>query len=158
VRAWAAPTASTTMLSRLAPEPADPTPVLIRRDRLREFWPAIRPLLDKVRDKTGEGWLPEDIFAAAMAGKAGVYVAKSADGTHISGVAVIEKETAWGVDTLHLWACYHKDKDRGVAAFWPWLVHQARAWGCRRVTLQSPRRMDRVLPVRPLSTTYVCEV
>lgn len=132
-------------------------PVHVPPQHLRTVWPVIEPMLAAVRERAGEGWLPEDIFAAAINGRAGVYTSLAPAGA-ITGVVVLEKTNAWGVSGVHVWACYHKDHQRTVADFWPWVVDQARAWGCSRVTLQSPRRMDRVLPVKPVSTIYACEV
>jgi hypothetical protein len=49
---------------------------------IRRAWPAFLPGLQKVKETNGEPWLPEDVYAAVISGRAAAYEFNEPDGTH----------------------------------------------------------------------------
>lgn len=137
-------------------------PVYMPIDDLRRHWGPIEAMLHRVRDRMNEDWLPEDVYAQAIMGKAGIYVAFD-EGTRVSdprpvGVIVLEKLETWGVSVCHVWAVFHMDKSRTIKDYWPWVKQTARDMGCERVRFSGRRGYERVLNLTAARVVYEAEV
>jgi hypothetical protein len=102
-----------------------------------------------VLEKTGDKWLPEDVYAAIKAGAAHFYEA-----TNGSGFMIVERQVIWGEPVCHCWIVNHRGEG-GIAPYWPEVMNIARQMGCHAITIESPRGgYDRILPVSCVNKTY----
>ena len=107
---------------------------------VREKWlEVIRPMIDLVRVKTGERWLPDDVFAEIQKGVAHLYVGDLPDGEREQSIIVFKKYHEYGEDVLRIWIACNLDRTAGIKDFADSVRDIARWAGCRRVVWDSPR-------------------
>jgi len=66
----------------------------VKPEDLRHIWHLVRPGLLEVKEASQEPWIPEDIYAECLAGRAMLWVTEDID-----GFAVLQPQG----DTLHIW-------------------------------------------------------
>lgn len=118
---------------------------LVHPDNLAAHWPEIRAGLCTIIRKTGERWLPEDVYHELKQGSALLF--------QRTGAFLVLK--AHGRE-LEIWCAYNAvqgEFDSGLE----WLKDHARANGFTRLTLTSPRKgWSRLFT--PVSTNYEMEL
>ena len=117
--------------------------------RLRDTWPDIRAAVEQVIAKTGERWLPEDVYCAIQDGKAVLYVGYEADEPRF--VFVNSPEDEWGRKVLRIWLAASLGGDLQAAI--DWVRGHARAYGFDQVTFASPRK-GWAKYFKPIQTIY----
>ena len=131
------------------------TPLTV--DRFRELWPVIRPWLEEIRQRTRDLWQPEDIYAAVASG--GAFPFAMEGGGALEGLMVGEPQNRFGTPVLNWWLCYHRAANgRTIANYWEAALDIARQLGAKRMSLVSPRPVNRVVPMDIVYHTCICEV
>ena len=127
---------------------------------LARYWPLVRPGLEKVRDRSGDGWLVEDIYVALKQGVSELYVGLVSQ--YYVGCVVLTPTVGWHGPQAHLWAVYSRGERDVLEAFLPDLVERCRARGITRLTMSSERkgwlRRAEQLGFRPTQQHYTLEV
>jgi hypothetical protein len=109
----------------------------------RLFWPDVRADLEVVRARFGEDWIADDIWHDIMVGNASLWLAGELGA--IEAFAVLQINARSYDRALHVWHA----SERTIAAaadYWPQILQIAAENGCNRVTIETPRRWDLVLP------------
>lgn len=89
--------------------------------------------------------MPETIRHSIAAGRSGLWLATTDDGTPTGcGVTTINADYD-GSLKLHVWAAYNKGGPK-TREWWPWLQAHAREMGCDRITFFGRRGYGRALP------------
>lgn len=101
--------------------------IFIHPNDLAEKWPEIRFGLMSILLKTGEKWIPEDIYHALKAGEALLF---ARDGTFV----VVKADG----EALFIWCAYNAIQG-GFKSGIEWLKDHARQNGFKRITHTSPR-------------------
>lgn len=110
---------------------------MIRQPDLRKDWVWIKPCLEKVKAKTKEGWLVEDVYAAVSAGRAAMYVVDEPE----SVLVVYETTEGWtGEKLLHVWIVYSEDMIQYEQRAYTLLEQLRQKIGARSVVMESPRK------------------
>lgn len=97
-----------------------------------EKWGSIRAGLEKIRSRTGESWLPEDVYTSIVMGQSYLFEI----GT---GFAVVQVNQGIRGPLLFVWCLYMprgNDKAEVVSA----LDSLAKSQGCKSIRFHSPRR------------------
>ena len=117
----------------------------VHPDNLAEHWHEVRHGLGAVLAKTGEKWLPEDVYHELKGGQAllfkrtGAFLVLKADGRD-----------------LFIWCAYNAVQGEFESGL-QWLKDHARANGFKRLTLTSPRKGWARL-FKAVSTNYEMEL
>ena len=102
----------------------------------RTLWPWLRAGLLEVIERTSPTWLPEDVYADLKAGQASVL---TIDGER--GFVIVKRLIDYDGPSLFLWAMWGPGElapmYEGIMAE---LDELARAAGCRRIRMMSPRK------------------
>jgi hypothetical protein len=69
-------------------------------DQLRDWWPSIRSGLDKIKTRSPENWIPEDVYTDCFNQKAMLWVVL--ENNHFSGFFILQPQGK----TLHVWAAW----------------------------------------------------
>ncbi len=106
----------------------------------RAAWPMIRPRLAALAARTGEGWMPEDVFHLTTMGSATLWA------TDDLGCFIVTQvdEQPWGRSFV-VWIASEETDARAVE-YMDQVRDMAREAACDRVTFSSPRRWERALP------------
>jgi hypothetical protein len=75
-------------------------------DKLRAWWPSIRPGLDKIKTRSPEDWIVEDVYTDLFNGKSMIWVA--IDNNRFEGFFVLQP---MGI-TMHVWAGYSLENSK----------------------------------------------
>ena len=102
-------------------------------ERLREYWPDVRPALERMIAEHDELWLPEDVYADIMAGGANLFTT-----TDVRGFVVTQFLKTPYSRTLHVWIAHNEGHGR-AAGFFEQIKDIARANDCQEVTFESDR-------------------
>lgn len=109
-------------------------------EQRRAAWPTLRSRLAALAARTGEPWMPEDVFHLTTMGQATIWASEDLAAFIVTQI----DEQPWG-RAMVIWigseetdarALDYMDQLRAIAA------HQ----NCSRVTFTSPRRWERALP------------
>ena len=129
-------------------------PILFQLDAatVRKWWARryMREGVAMALEHDTDGTMPEDVFASLMAGHSTAYMAFSDDNPERGGplgfIITREMFTPGGKELL-VWIGYHNGEDEARSAdYWPQIVDFARAAGCDRITVESPRPYHRAVP------------
>lgn len=116
------------------------TLVLLDYAERRVVWPVLRPRLLAVAERTGEPWMPEDVFHLTAMGQAALWATE-----HLGCFVVTQiDEQPWG-RSLVVWIASEETEAR-AADYMDQLRTIGQDSGCSRVTFSSPRRWERALP------------
>ena len=102
--------------------------ILVNPDNLAEIWPDIRKGLEAIIAKTGEEWLPEDVYhdlkqrKSVLYARTGAFLVLRADG-----------------QALDIWCAYNAAGEDFESGF-EWVKAHARECGFKRLTMTSPRK------------------
>ena len=77
-------------------------------DDLRAWWPALRPGLDKIKTKSPENWIVEDVYVDLFNGKSMIWVC--IDNSRYAGFFVLQP---MGL-TMHVWAGYTLENNQQI--------------------------------------------
>ena len=80
----------------------------IQPDQLRAWWPSLRPGLDKIKTKSPENWIVEDVYVDLFNGKSMVWVC--IDNDRYKGFFVLQP---MGL-TMHVWAGYALENNQQI--------------------------------------------
>ncbi len=58
--------------------------------QLHDEWPRLRHGLEVIKESNGEPWLPEDIYAALLYGRAALYIGEDSETKELEGFAIVE--------------------------------------------------------------------
>jgi len=118
---------------------------LVHPNDLNARWPEVRHGLEAILAKTGERWLPEEVYCEIKQGSAvlfqrtGAFLVLKADG-----------------QALYIWCAYNAVQGEFESGL-EWLKDHARSNGFKRLTLTSPRKGWARL-FTPVSTNYEMEL
>ncbi|MCP3735618.1 hypothetical protein M9979_12115 [Sphingomonas sp. RP10(2022)] len=103
-------------------------------DQRRAAWPELRPRLAALVERTGEPWMPEDVFHLTTMGQATLWA------TPDLGCFIVTQidEQPWG-RSLVVWIASEVTDARALE-YMDQVRSIARDAGCDRVTFTSPRR------------------
>jgi hypothetical protein len=127
----------------------------IHPDQLRNWWAAIRPGLDKIKTKSPENWIVEDVYTDLYTGKSMIWVIL--DKEQYKGFFVLQPMG----HTMHIWAGYSLENNQHIVEnslkYIKILASQANA---KFITFSSHRsgwqRRAEQLGFRPRQ--WICEV
>ena len=105
---------------------------------LHKVWFSIRQGLEVVLERTGEEYLPEDVYAAIKAGTAYLYVVDNGFTVLVNSKAPYTNEPV-----LFIWIAYHATDEDLADEFYAELKKMAKTIGASKITWNSPRRWDR---------------
>lgn len=77
-------------------------------DKLRAWWPSIRPGLDKIKTRSPEDWIVEDVYTDLFNAKSMIWVAIEND--RYEGFFVLQP---MGM-TMHVWAGYSLENSQQI--------------------------------------------
>lgn len=102
-----------------------------------------------------DGAMPEDVFASLMGGHSNAFMAFTGDDPERGGPLgfIITRElfTPSGKELL-VWIGYHNgDDETRTAHYMAQIADMARAAGCHRVAIESPRPYHRAVPAMKLA-------
>ena len=80
----------------------------IQPDQLRAWWPTLRPGLDKIKTKSPENWIVEDVYADSINNKSMVWVC--IDNNKYEGFFILQP---MGM-TMHVWAGYTLENNQQI--------------------------------------------
>lgn len=80
----------------------------IQPDDLRAWWLALRPGLDKIKTKSPENWIVEDVYVDLFNGKSMIWVC--IDNSRYAGFFVLQP---MGL-TMHVWAGYTLENNQQI--------------------------------------------
>lgn len=128
---------------------------VVQLQEIRSEWPFVREHLAKVLRKSKEPWIPEDVYAALIAGTDALLIAECA-GEKVGALVVRKEIEQWsGKPYLFLW-CISLESgfyDQTYAE----LANFARSVGVKSIRGESPR-LGWNGRARLLSATYEVEV
>lgn len=78
---------------------------LVPPQRVRYEWPAVRAGLDSLCTRFPQDWIPEDVYAACVNGRATLHLVRV--GGDVAGFFVLEQTQEFGIDSLHMWVMWH---------------------------------------------------
>ena len=124
-------------------------------DKLRDWWPSIRPGLDKIKIRSPENWIPEDVYTDCFNQKAMLWVVL--ENNHFSGFFILQPQG----HTLHVWAAWTLENNyQIVESGLKYIKDLASQGGCKYLTFSSHRqgwqRRAAQLGFRPRQ--WICEV
>ena len=80
----------------------------IQPDQLRAWWPTLRPGLDKIKTKSPENWIVEDVYADSINNKSMVWVC--IDNNKYEGFFILQPMGT----TMHVWAGYTLENNQQI--------------------------------------------
>lgn len=80
----------------------------IQPDQLRAWWPSLRPGLDKIKTRSPENWIVEDVYTDLFNGKSMIWVC--IDNDRYAGFFVLQP---MGL-TMHVWAGYTLENNQQI--------------------------------------------
>ena len=80
----------------------------IQPDQLRAWWSSLRPGLDKIKTRSPENWIVEDVYTDLFNGKSMVWVC--IDNDRYAGFFVLQP---MGL-TMHVWAGYTLENNQQI--------------------------------------------
>jgi hypothetical protein len=80
----------------------------IQPDQLRAWWPTLRPGLDKIKTRSPENWIVEDVYTDLFNGKSMVWVC--IDNDRYAGFFVLQPMGT----TMHVWAGYTLENNQQI--------------------------------------------
>ena len=80
----------------------------IKPDDIRAWWPSLRPGLDKIKTKSPENWIVEDVYVDLFNGKSMIWVC--IDNDRYAGFFVLQP---MGL-TMHVWAGYTLENNQQI--------------------------------------------
>lgn len=80
----------------------------IQIDQLRDWWPSVRPGLDKIKTKSPENWIVEDVYTDLFNGKSMIWVL--IEDNRYKGFFVLQP---MGM-TMHVWAGYSLENSQQI--------------------------------------------
>lgn len=109
-------------------------------EQRRAAWPALRPRLAALAARTGEPWMPEDVFHLTTMGHAILWA------TDDLGCFIVTQidEQPWG-RSLVVWIA-SEETDARAADYMEQVREIGQNSNCSRITFTSPRRWQRALP------------
>jgi hypothetical protein len=80
----------------------------IQPDQLRAWWPTLRPGLDKIKTKSPENWIVEDVYADSINNKSMIWVC--IDNNKYEGFFILQPMGT----TMHVWAGYTLENNQQI--------------------------------------------
>lgn len=80
----------------------------IQPDQLRAWWPSVRPGLDKIKTRSPENWIVEDVYTDLFNGKSMIWVL--VEDNRYKGFFVLQP---MGL-TMHVWAGYSLENNQQI--------------------------------------------
>ena len=72
----------------------------IAPQELRQWWASVKPALDKIKSKSPENWIVEDVYTDCFNQKSLMFV--MIENNHFKGFFILQPQG----ETMHLWAAY----------------------------------------------------
>lgn len=129
--------------------------ICYHQDECRPFWPEVRADLEAIARRFPDRWMPDDCWAELLARNAALWVAGEPGA--IEAWVILQIQTRTYDRALHVWNASEKTTASAVD-YWPQILAIASANNCNRVTIESPRRWDRVLPGARVRYLYEFDV
>lgn len=105
----------------------------IQPNDLRNWWEWVRPGLIKIKTKSSEAWIPEDVYADCYSQRSALWVLFSNDKP--VGFVVLQPSG----EALHVW-CGFAYEGNWMETAWEHIKGICRVQGFKRVTFDSNRR------------------
>jgi hypothetical protein len=105
----------------------------IQPNELRNWWNWVRPGLEKIKEKSTEPWIPEDVYADCYSQNSMLWVLLR----HDRPVAFMVLQPLG--DTLHVWCAFAYEEDCLLEG-WENVQRIAKEGGATKVTFDSNRR------------------
>ncbi len=120
---------------------------------LHTVWGTVKVGLEVVKRRTGEQWIPEDVYASLKAGSSQLFMVDD-------GFAILQQtRNEWTNEPcLHIWIAFHmkhEDISEEVHSNLRKIAHNI---GAKSITFTSPRRWERRSGAKIKSITYEIEV
>ena len=80
----------------------------IASQELRQWWASVKPALDKIKSKSPENWIVEDVYTDCFNQKSLMFVL--IENNHFKGFFILQPQG----ETLHLWAAYSLENSYDV--------------------------------------------
>jgi len=80
----------------------------IAPQELRQWWASVKPALDKIKSKSPENWIVEDVYTDCFNQKSLLFVL--IENNHFKGFFILQPQG----ETLHLWAAYSLENSYDV--------------------------------------------
>jgi hypothetical protein len=80
----------------------------IAPQELRNWWASVKPGLDKIKSKSPENWIVEDVYTDCFNQKSLLFVL--IENNHFKGFFILQPQD----ETLHLWAAYSLENSYDV--------------------------------------------
>lgn len=80
----------------------------IAPQELRQWWASVRPALDKIKSRSPENWIVEDVYTDCFNQKSLLFVL--IENNHFKGFFILQPQG----ETLHLWAAYSLENSYDV--------------------------------------------
>lgn len=124
-------------------------------DELRNWWPSIRKGIAKIKTKSPENWIPEDVYTDCFNQKAMLWVILK--NSHFCGFFILQPQGK----ELHIWAAWTLENDYQVAEKGlQFIKNMAREANIKYLTFSSHRsgwqRRAKDYGFRPRK--WICEV
>jgi hypothetical protein len=124
-------------------------------DDLRKWWPSIRAGLDKIKGRSPENWIPEDVYTDCWNQKAMLWVVLK--NNHFYGFFILQPMG----EELHVWAAWTLENDyQVVQKGLQFIKNMARDANVKYLTFASHRpgwnRKAKAYGFRPRK--WICEV
>jgi len=124
-------------------------------DELRNWWPSLRAGLNKIKTKSTENWIPEDVYTDCWNQKAMLWVVLK--NNHFYGFFILQPMG----EELHVWAAWTLENDyQVVQKGLQFIKNMARDGGFKYLTFSSHRpgwgRRAQAYGFRPRK--WICEV
>lgn len=81
---------------------------LIAPQELRLWWASVKPALDKIKRRSPENWIVEDVYTDCFNQKSLLFVL--IENNHFKGFFILQPQG----ETLHLWAAYSLENSYDV--------------------------------------------
>lgn len=80
----------------------------IAPQELRQWWVSVKPALDKIKSRSPENWIVEDVYTDCFNQKSLLFVL--IENNHFKGFFILQPQG----ETLHLWAAYSLENSYDV--------------------------------------------
>ena len=105
---------------------------IVSPENVRQCWGFVKPGLEKILCKSPEPWIPEDVYASCVGGKAGLWLANKDD--VCVGFVVCYANNG----DFHVW-CAYGFLDGQISQWFALLRDIAKSGGASRITFDSWR-------------------
>jgi hypothetical protein len=105
----------------------------IQPNELRDWWSFVRPGLEKIKTKSTEPWIPEDVYADCYSQRSLLWVLFSND--RPTSFVVLQPAGNF----LHVWCAYAYEDDC-LEIGWEKLKEVAKQFGWTKISFDSDRR------------------